>query len=337
MTLCVPRPVRGFLVLAGLWLGTGLNGCLGLGGDPDPDRAARGWLPQDSGLAAARLQDVHFPDADTGYAVGDSILKTVDGGKTWSVLDAGSEYLTAVFFVDGRRGWVAGARGTVFRTSNGGEAWFPADAQMRGDARGLYFTGPLTGFCVGDDGSISRTSDGGATWSARDIEEDSLVGRQALWAVSFPSPDTGYATGDRGFLVRTVDGGDTWRIHPLPTQQDLYDVQFVTITTGYAAGAGGGHGSVHKTTDAGESWTDVSGASAASQGHLSLHFLDARTGWVTGDFGETYRTTNGGAAWSRQHTPTGNTLRSVHFIDARRGWAVVLYGGLIATVTGGED
>jgi photosystem II stability/assembly factor-like uncharacterized protein len=71
----------------------------------------------------ACLQSVCFPDANTGYAVGDfsTILKTTDGGGDWTVQDPGvSLNLVSVSFPDVNTGYAIDALGAILKTSNGG-------------------------------------------------------------------------------------------------------------------------------------------------------------------------------------------------------------------------
>jgi photosystem II stability/assembly factor-like uncharacterized protein len=76
------------------------------------------------------LRDVCFPDPDTGYVVGGesftplqggTILRTTDGGKTWTKQEIPVQNtLGSVFFTDARTGTAAG-RSTILRTNSGGE------------------------------------------------------------------------------------------------------------------------------------------------------------------------------------------------------------------------
>jgi photosystem II stability/assembly factor-like uncharacterized protein len=67
--------------------------------------------------------DVHFVDAQTGWAVGDAgtILKTSNGGSSWSSQTSGTNQgLSSVYFTDAQTGWAVGKSGTIVRTINGG-------------------------------------------------------------------------------------------------------------------------------------------------------------------------------------------------------------------------
>jgi photosystem II stability/assembly factor-like uncharacterized protein len=51
-------------------------------------------------------------------------------------------------------------------------------------------------------------------------------------------------------------------------------------------------------------------------------FADREWGWVVGEHGTIWHTTDGGAHWQQQHTGTHIGLHGVSFVDRQRGWAV---------------
>lgn len=69
------------------------------------------------------LYGMDFVDASTGWAVGigGAILKTADGGTTWTAQTSGTTaFLYGVDFVDADVGWAVGTGGTILHTRNGG-------------------------------------------------------------------------------------------------------------------------------------------------------------------------------------------------------------------------
>ncbi len=77
------------------------------------------------------FKSVHFPTPETGYMVGfsGSILKSKDGGLTWSVQRDGNKITVSdqpfrsVFFADEVKGFAVGDGGLCWMTTDGGENW----------------------------------------------------------------------------------------------------------------------------------------------------------------------------------------------------------------------
>jgi len=78
-------------------------------------------------------------------------------------------------------------------------------------------------------------------------------------------------------------------------------------------------------------------ASGTSQWIFDVCFVNADTGWVTGQDGMIRHTTNGGITWVAQNSGTTNDLRGVSFVDANIGWAVGPGGVIVQTINGGDS
>lgn len=103
------------------------------------------------------MQSVYSIDANTGYAVGDfgTIIKTINGGTTWSVLLSGIIHcLWSVYFPDGNTGNAVGE--IILNTIDGGIRWSDILSGIYGK-HSVFFTGAYTDFVVGSGRSISIT------------------------------------------------------------------------------------------------------------------------------------------------------------------------------------
>ncbi|MBD3240910.1 MAG: hypothetical protein GF331_10020 [Chitinivibrionales bacterium] len=164
-----------------------------------------------------RVNDVHFVDAHTGWAVGDHrayqcagwycvvssaiglIWSTTDGGRTWHrQAESVSVPLNGVSFADSRHGWAIGwgIPGLVMRTTDGGSTWdttvtnyaHPLESRLTD----LCFVDSLTGWIVGKEGAVYGTYDGGVTWrkdtcaGGNTFTAVSAADRHHAWAVSGP-------------------------------------------------------------------------------------------------------------------------------------------------------
>jgi len=82
------------------------------------------WLTSDSTLNT-EYRGVHFVNRDTGWAVGAyrRIIATTNGGITWIVQSAGSQFepsYLAIGAVSSRLVWISGQQGEILHTTNGG-------------------------------------------------------------------------------------------------------------------------------------------------------------------------------------------------------------------------
>src|SRR5215470_11506826 len=88
--------------------------------------AQSGWVWQNPYPTANSLTGVAVLSPQIFVAVGDSgsILRTTDGGETWTFQPSGTDRnLVGVSFVDQDTGFAVGTAGTVLRTTDGGITW----------------------------------------------------------------------------------------------------------------------------------------------------------------------------------------------------------------------
>jgi photosystem II stability/assembly factor-like uncharacterized protein len=82
------------------------------------------------------MYDVDFVDLTTAYACGfGEVRKTTNGGQSWTsqpVSVFGN--LVGIDFVNATTGWVVGAEGSIFNTTNGGVTWM----RQRHDANKFF-------------------------------------------------------------------------------------------------------------------------------------------------------------------------------------------------------
>ena len=66
-----------------------------------------------------------------------------------------------------------------------------------------------------------------------------------------------------------------------------------------------------------------------------VHFLDAMTGWISGQEGFIAHTTDGGVTWTQQETDAYDNFYDIVFVNTSDGWAVGDYGTVAHTNDGG--
>ncbi len=123
---------------------------------------------------------------------------------------------------------------------------------------------------------------------------------------------------------------DFFWVNPFPTYQDIKSSFFVDANTGYI---GGSKGFVMKTTNTGETWTQL--ATSIGGDILSIFFVDSNTGFFSGSIGKLYKTTDGGNSFSKLNIDTEKDICDIYFIDSKIGY-VAGFDGVFKTTDGGN-
>lgn len=105
----------------------------------------------------------YFTSMDTGYAVGqdgaldDIMIKTVDGGMSWSILSSGNyPGLIDLQFISTDTGFVVGASGYVLRTDDAGNSWVQENSTVTETLMSITFPSSEVGYACGQNGKIIK-------------------------------------------------------------------------------------------------------------------------------------------------------------------------------------
>jgi photosystem II stability/assembly factor-like uncharacterized protein len=144
-----------------------------------------------------------YADADNVFAVGseEDIIKSSDGGKTWSLnhdgTDPDNDPLLGIHFYDADFGIVGGMDGKLKITTNGGSSWTTTQiASNYPSFYGVYCFNTDSAYVAGTDEIIYKTTDGGTTWSSMNGG-----GNSSLYQFSFTQNNTGYVSGSSGTIL----------------------------------------------------------------------------------------------------------------------------------------
>jgi len=204
----------------------------------------RRFLPDEFDGADIELYSVRFSSKKKGWVVGslskrerviDSILLYTDNaGETWQRQRAPSRLeLIHIDFANDKRGWIAGANGTILNTVDGGASWTKQETGTTATIFHIDFRNDKRGLAVGERGTILRTLDGGVTWTPVVASA-----RSSLLNVKYVNEDHCWAVGRSGTILRSSDGGLTWLEQESGTKQNLYSLYLVK-KIGWAVGGGG--------------------------------------------------------------------------------------------------
>lgn len=116
------------------------------------------------------LSGVSFLNKTTGWCVGDGIIHTKDGGRSWqSQTTPTEEGLKSIAFADSQNGYAVGLNGTILHTTNGGETW---DKQVSGTDNYLtrvVAASATEAWVIGDKSTVLHTKDAGEHWTKQDV------------------------------------------------------------------------------------------------------------------------------------------------------------------------
>lgn len=296
------------------------------------------WAVRSSG-SRGTISDMVTLGGDTAFAVllGQSILRRTSRQGPWTDVSFGlnTSPRTIVAFDDGSL-LVGGSLGRIARSTDGGSTWMAETTESSATIYSLVGRGPI-GVAVGAGGSILRSTDRGAQWSP--VVSGTTL---ALYRATFVSDSILVAVGTAGTTVRSTDGGATWT--PIHSGQSwtYHGVAFSDTLNGMAVGSALDFGlppGVVKTTDGGLSWTPALMPSTEPvypattvMALRSIAFASDGEGYVVGDEGACYRTTDHGASWSRYLIGTNLSLRDI--VQANDGhWIAAGAGGMILEST----
>ena len=266
-----------------------------------------------------------------------SVFLTAMGGRaqsgwTGSRITSGGRDLNAVWFIDSKRGWVAGDGGYIAFTEDGGGSWVERPLGIDHSINDIYFVNKDSGFALAA-GSIYETSDGGHSWreAHKFLPAEFEGATPELYSLRFNGKKRGWVVGSasrddivvNSILAITRDGGATWQVLHAPTNQELIHIDFVDDRRGWIVGAGG---AILHTEDAGESWNKQKSDTDATLYHVD--FRNDKKGWAVGERGIIVRTEDSGQTWSKVDSPAHSTLLSVEFVNDDEGW-IVGRGGVI--------
>lgn len=200
--------------------------------------------------------------------------------------------LTALSFVDSKRGWAVGHGGVILHTTDGGETWIrqadgmdlaksalaeaeqlaaqrPGDATSEralADARRLVDDGPdkplldvrfvdaRRGWVVGAYNLFFETTDGGATWRSVSARLDNPRGLH-LNTIAVRG-QTVFIAGEQGVLFRSLDAGQTFEAMASPYKGSWFSL---ALGEDGSVTVGGLRGNAFRSADGGVTWNAVQG------------------------------------------------------------------------------
>ena len=283
------------------------------------------WNQQYSGTYE-NLNDVYFPDVNTGYAVGNNgiVLKTTNLGQNWVFKNlpvVTKNY--SVYFQSADVGFVGNEDYNLYKTTDGGNTWNTKLTAANYAITSIYFSSALIGW-VGDRyGNIQKTTNGGDNW----FTLVNLPGYDAK--VFFNNDLRGWGIDTYGFVYTTTNSGATFT-SVRPSNDTLSGIYFLSSTLGFVAGDSG---RVYRSTNGGLNWALLNTGTTVKL--KSVYASNANFIIAAGYAGTILYSFDGGDNWSVE-TITTNNINSFNFIpNTLYGCAVGNVGTILKTNNSG--
>lgn len=297
------------------------------------------WIPVDRNidwkieypLLNNSLKDIHFPDPDHGYAVGEGglIFKNEDGNREWNYISQTlSDDFNTVFFSSENIGFVAGENGVLYKSTNGGFIWSKKNSATSFTLNDIVFIDQFTGIAVGNNGTITRTLDEGETWLKSEVPDI----QDSLKTVFFINNTTGYAGGEGGTILKTEDAGLSWIEVTNNLAETVNSLFFIDETNAFLCG---NDGLLARTENSGSSWEFLDAPEIKN--YNGIFFTDKNTGYAVGDEGRIIYTTDGGDTWDIMFSDTFRDINSIFFSTPEVGYATCDLRTILQTQTAGYD
>ena len=198
--------------------------------------------------------------------------------------------LNSVDFVSATTGFVGGAGGSLFATTDAGLTWTRHSLPALGTVNKLLFTTATTGW-AGTSTGLYRTANAGHTWQYTPTPDASGYGI-GVQDLQFVTPLVGYAVGTGGGICKTTNGGTTWTNVQRRTDK-RYPFRAVSFSSVDSGTVIGNEKSRWLTTNGGQTWNFYNSFSGRSSDDYygydilrlndKTYFLASPTGFLAYD------------------------------------------------------
>lgn len=275
------------------------------------------------------LSSISTADANTALIAtesGSQVLRTEDGGDTFTSIVPSSDPTLAATFVAGTKAISVGSYGSAQTSADAGATWKTVGSRIVGSFRLVHAVSGLVAYAGGDEGVLARTVDRGQTWT--NISPPTSA---RIISIAAPTVDTLFVLAADGTLQRSDNGGASYRILDMGTRTLPGAVVALDSTRILLIGPRG----IRRSTNGGGEFLPVvnriARTAVVSSGERvggTVYAYGTRTLIVSRD---------GGATWKPVKLPNKRSIRDVAFGTAARGLLLDTRGELWQTRNGGKS
>ena len=321
------------------------------------------------------IRDMAWADENTGFAVGgpglvlteNLVAKTVDGGVTWSQDTLPTwegfnmNHCFDIDMLDGQRGIIVGAGGSVYYTTNQGDDWETGSFTYP-DLQSINMLSDELGYAAGANGLLMKTTDG-TQWDtlpntgyfdavALDFENE-LQGRLLTATGLHATQDGGlqwqdaFANSDTVMLRFERHGADWWAISRINSQKKLVLMKSKDRGKSWDTKPAYDMGNtisqvfdlavlqedtlllstpkqILKTENGGLSWKPVLSLEDGSNDFLmDVYAVDKQSAFLYTRLGKVWKTGDGGQQWEEVYAvPYIDNQFKIFFLNDREGFLV---------------
>lgn len=287
---------------------------------------------------SGRLHDIFTWDNINFVAVGNQgrLFTSTNGGTNWHSHPNVETFMKVNFF-NTNTGYIAGFNGTILITTNAGANW----SNIRNDLPAVTFTdidfkynpsfSQYDVYITGDRSIMFHTrvgQDGSFSWDSLPISP--TINQQRVNDYILSSEfigDTIVSVGTRGLINKYNSPGNVVAYNHIIRGMMLYDI-WAESKNGVVLAIGAdweGEDQILRSSNGGINWTYQHYPKYRTE-FKSIDMINNLTGYIAGDSGAVYRTSNSGVTWDSV-VITGNPRVSFHkvdFININTGW---VFGG----------
>ncbi len=170
---------------------------------------------------------IYFSDVNNGLYCTNAgrIVKTIDGGSSWSLTYTMSGGIWGISFVNAQTGYGCTSTGKVLKTTNAGNNWGEQNTPLSENLYEISFPSVNTGYICSWSGKILKTTNGGLTYITKN---ETGIPKDYSLSQNYPNPFNP-STNIKFDIARLSRGVD--EVRGVLTTLKIYDISGKEIAT----------------------------------------------------------------------------------------------------------